>query len=154
MEDRLSQLWDAMTSVSVPLLVLGIVLQTAQTALVALAWRNILRASYPEGGVRYRTILGHYAGGNGLNAILPASAGTVAMRFRNDSVAVAVVVTGVSNQIVNVVLPLLALSLLLLTGGSSPLLLTAGLIGIGTIAALAVSLMLVLRGEPQARATG
>src|SRR4051794_35272649 len=79
MTDWLSQLWDTLTSVSVPLLVLGLAFQTAQTAFVALAWRNILRASYPEGGVTYRATLGYYAGGNGLNAILPASAGTVAM---------------------------------------------------------------------------
>lgn len=79
MADWLSQLWDTLTSVSVPLLILGLAFQTAQTVLVALAWRNILRASYPEGDVRYRAILGYYAGGNGLNAILPASAGTVAM---------------------------------------------------------------------------
>jgi uncharacterized membrane protein YbhN (UPF0104 family) len=74
--------------------------------------------------------------------------------FDRSAVAVAVVVTGVWNQIVNVVLPLLALSLLLLSGGSSPLLLTAGLVGMAAIAALAVALALVLRGEPQARATG
>ena len=58
---------------------LGIAFQTSQTCLVGLAWRNILRAAYPDGGVRYRQILAYYAGGNGLNAILPASAGTVAM---------------------------------------------------------------------------
>ena len=74
--------------------------------------------------------------------------------FERSSVAVAVVVTGVWNQVVNVVLPVLALSLLLLSGGSSPLLLTAGLIGMAAIVALAVALGLVLRGEPQARATG
>ena len=79
MADWLSQLWDTLTSVSLPLLILGLVFQTAQTAFVALAWRNILRESYPDGGVNYRTTLGYYAGGNGLNAILPASAGTVAM---------------------------------------------------------------------------
>ena len=77
--DWLDQLWDTLTSVSVPLLVLGIAFQTAQTCLIALAWRNILRTSYPDGGVTYRKVLGYYAGGNGLNAILPASAGTVAM---------------------------------------------------------------------------
>ena len=55
--------------------------------------------------------------------------------FRRDAVAVAVVVTGVWNQIVNVVLPVFALALLLLSGGSSPLLLTAGLVGIGAIVA-------------------
>src|SRR6476659_5246103 len=79
MADWLSQLWDTLTSVSVPVLLLGLAFQTAQTCLVALAWRNILRVSYPEGGVNYRDTLGYYAGGNGLNAILPASAGTVAM---------------------------------------------------------------------------
>ena len=74
--------------------------------------------------------------------------------FRRDAVAVAVVVTGVWNQIVNVVLPGFALALLLLSGGSSPLLLTAGLIGIGAIVALAGALVMVLRGEPQARGVG
>ena len=77
--DWLNQLWGTLTSVSVPLLLLGIVFQTLQTCFVALAWRNILRTSYPDGGVKYRQVLGYYAGGNGLNAILPASAGTVAM---------------------------------------------------------------------------
>jgi uncharacterized membrane protein YbhN (UPF0104 family) len=75
----LEQLWDTLTAVSLPLVVLGIVFQTAQTLLVALAWRNILRSAYPAGGVRYRPILSYYAGGVGLNAILPASAGTVTM---------------------------------------------------------------------------
>src|SRR5690349_23689702 len=79
MGDWLQQLWDTLTSVSVPLLALGLAFQTAQTCFVALAWRNILRTSYPDGGVNYRQVLGYYAGGNGLNAILPASAGTVAM---------------------------------------------------------------------------
>jgi uncharacterized membrane protein YbhN (UPF0104 family) len=79
MIDWLQQLWDTMTTVSLPLLLLGIGLQTAQTLLVALAWRNILRSAYPAGDVRYRPIMSYYAGGNGLNAILPASAGTVTM---------------------------------------------------------------------------
>jgi uncharacterized membrane protein YbhN (UPF0104 family) len=75
----LQQLWDTLTSISLPILILGIALQTAQTLLVALAWRNILRGAYPKADVKYRPIMGYYAGGNGLNAILPASAGTVAM---------------------------------------------------------------------------
>src|SRR6188472_2741575 len=79
MESWLDQLWDAMTAVSIPLLILGLAFQTAQTGLVALAWRNILRAAYPKAGVTYRPILAYYAGGNALNGILPASAGTVAM---------------------------------------------------------------------------
>jgi uncharacterized membrane protein YbhN (UPF0104 family) len=78
-EAWLNQLWDNLTAVSLPILVLGLGFQAAQTCFVALAWRNILRAAYPEGGVQYDKTLAYYAGGNGLNAILPASAGTVAM---------------------------------------------------------------------------
>ena len=79
MADWLSSLWDNLTAVSLPLLILGLAFQTAQTCFVALAWRNILRAAWPDAGITYRPILSYYAGGNGLNAILPASAGTVAM---------------------------------------------------------------------------
>src|SRR5690348_6860350 len=79
MEEWLEQLWQNLTAVSLPLLLLGLALQTAQTCLVALAWRNILRAAYPEGGVTYDETLSYYAGGVGLNAFLPAGAGTVAM---------------------------------------------------------------------------
>ena len=77
--DWLNQLWDALTAVSVPLLVLGLAFQAGQTLFVGLAWRNILRYSYPEGDVCYRPVLAYYAGGVGINAVLPASAGTVAM---------------------------------------------------------------------------
>jgi uncharacterized membrane protein YbhN (UPF0104 family) len=79
MADWLNQLGDSLTAVSVPLLVLGLAFQAGQTLFVALAWRNILRYSYPEGGVLYRPVLAYYAGGVGINAVLPASAGTVAM---------------------------------------------------------------------------
>jgi uncharacterized membrane protein YbhN (UPF0104 family) len=70
------------------------------------------------------------------------------------AVAVAVVVTGVGNQLVNVLLPLLALALLVLSGGSSPVLLTAGSIGIAAILALSAAIVLVLRGERKAFAVG
>jgi uncharacterized membrane protein YbhN (UPF0104 family) len=74
--------------------------------------------------------------------------------FGRRTVAVAVVVTGVGNQLVNVLLPLVALALLVTSGGSSPLLLTAGLIGIAAILGLTLAVVLVLRGERQARAVG
>jgi uncharacterized membrane protein YbhN (UPF0104 family) len=79
MVDWLSNLWDTLTGISLPLLLLAISFQVAQTLLVALAWRNILRASYPDGDVQYKPVMSYYAGGVGLNAILPASAGTFAM---------------------------------------------------------------------------
>jgi uncharacterized membrane protein YbhN (UPF0104 family) len=70
---------DQLGSISLPLLVLALTLHTCETLLNALAWRNILRRAYPESGASYRLVLGAYGGGIGLNAILPAQAGTVAM---------------------------------------------------------------------------
>jgi uncharacterized membrane protein YbhN (UPF0104 family) len=74
--------------------------------------------------------------------------------FAAQAVAVAVVLTGLWNQIVNVVLPMSALGLLLLAGGTSPLLITAGLIGVGVITVIVIAVVLVLRGEQQARTVG
>jgi uncharacterized protein (TIRG00374 family) len=39
------------------------------------AWRNVITASYPDAGVRWRTVLGAYSAGVGANAILPARSG-------------------------------------------------------------------------------
>jgi uncharacterized membrane protein YbhN (UPF0104 family) len=41
------------------------------------AWRNIIAAAYPETRVRWRSVLGAYLGGVGLNAIAPARGGDV-----------------------------------------------------------------------------
>ncbi len=70
---------DQIGSVSLPLLLVALTLHTCETLLNALAWRNILRRAYPDSGASYRLVLGAYGGGIGLNAILPAQAGTVAM---------------------------------------------------------------------------
>jgi uncharacterized membrane protein YbhN (UPF0104 family) len=70
---------DQLGSISLPILLLALTLHTCETLLNALAWRNILRRAYPESGASFRLVLGAYGGGIGLNAILPAQAGTVAM---------------------------------------------------------------------------
>jgi hypothetical protein len=70
---------DQLGSISVSILLLGLTLHTCETLLNALAWRNILRRAYPESDASFRLVLGAYGGGIGLNAILPAQAGTVAM---------------------------------------------------------------------------
>jgi uncharacterized membrane protein YbhN (UPF0104 family) len=122
--DWLHQLWSALTSVSLPLLVLAIALQTAQTCLIALAWRNILRFSYPKGDVTYRATLGYYAGGSGLNAFLPAGAGTVAMlglfrtSIEGSTVAGLVGATLVQNIFFAIVATLVYLWLFLTVAGS------------------------------------
>jgi uncharacterized membrane protein YbhN (UPF0104 family) len=67
------------TSVSLPLLVIALALQTGQTLLNAAAWWNVLRAAYPAAPPAFREVLGAYGGGVALNVVLPAQGGTVAM---------------------------------------------------------------------------
>jgi uncharacterized protein (TIRG00374 family) len=43
----------------------------------ARAWQNIVRASYPETRLKYRSALGAYVAGVGVNSILPARGGDV-----------------------------------------------------------------------------
>jgi hypothetical protein len=76
--------WDQISGIQLRNIVLACVLQAGQTVLNGIAWRNILRASYPEGDVPTGPIVAAYAAGTGLNAVLPAQAGTVAAigRFR------------------------------------------------------------------------
>jgi uncharacterized protein (TIRG00374 family) len=152
-----ADVWDVMTSLTGGELVALAVATAINVATYGPPWM----AALP--GLNYRQSMVLTQASTALSVAVPGGdavgiAASYAMLrgwgFERSSVAVAVVVTGVWNQIVNVVLPVLALSLLLLSGGSSPLLLTAGLIGMAAIAALAVALALVLRGEPQARATG
>jgi len=70
--------WDRTTSIEPAYLLLGCALQGGQTVLNGVAWRNILRAAYPDRPVPTRPIVSAYAGGVGLNAFLPAQAGTIA----------------------------------------------------------------------------
>jgi uncharacterized membrane protein YbhN (UPF0104 family) len=75
------QLWDTMTDISLGYLVAGLVLQTAQTTLVALAWLPILRYAYPEAEIPFKPVLAAYAIGVALNGFLPANIGTFVMMF-------------------------------------------------------------------------
>jgi uncharacterized membrane protein YbhN (UPF0104 family) len=73
-----SQLWDAITEISGWYIALGLVFQTIQTSLTALAWLFILRAAYPEADIPFRSILAAYAAGVAMNGFLPANIGTLA----------------------------------------------------------------------------
>jgi uncharacterized membrane protein YbhN (UPF0104 family) len=75
------QLWDTMTDVSLGYLVAGLVAQTAQTTLVALAWLPILRYAYPDVEIPFKPVLAAYAIGVALNGFLPANIGTFVMMF-------------------------------------------------------------------------
>ena len=59
--------------VSVYWLVLALVLKTSESAFIGLAWRNILRAAYPQSGC-VRTAWAASQGGTAVNALTPAQA--------------------------------------------------------------------------------
>jgi uncharacterized membrane protein YbhN (UPF0104 family) len=59
--------------------VAGVLLETAQTSLAALAWFGILRAALPRAQVSYRLVLACYAVAVALNGFLPANVGTWVM---------------------------------------------------------------------------
>jgi uncharacterized membrane protein YbhN (UPF0104 family) len=82
----LADLWDwvagvfgRINDVSVYWLVLALALKTAESAFIALGWRNILRAAYPRSGLSFKTSWGASQGGTAINAVTPAQAGTAAM---------------------------------------------------------------------------
>jgi uncharacterized membrane protein YbhN (UPF0104 family) len=79
--DWLQDLWDTMSEISLAYLVAGVVAQTAQTTLVALAWLPILRYAYPDVEIPFRPVLAAYAIGVALNGFLPANIGTFVMMF-------------------------------------------------------------------------
>ena len=72
------QLWDTVTEISIGYVILGCLLQGAQTTLTALGWYGILRYAYP-GGVTYMEVLASYAVGVALNNYVPANMGTFVM---------------------------------------------------------------------------
>jgi uncharacterized membrane protein YbhN (UPF0104 family) len=82
----LGDLWGWVTDVfgrigqvSVYWLVLALALKTAESALIGLGWRNILRAAYPDSGLSFKTAWGASQGGTAMNAVTPAQAGTATM---------------------------------------------------------------------------
>jgi uncharacterized membrane protein YbhN (UPF0104 family) len=70
---------ERMGNISPYWLVLALALKTGESALIGLVWRNILRASYPSSGVRFKTAWGASQGGTAINAIVPVQGGTAAM---------------------------------------------------------------------------
>lgn len=53
----------------------ALALSLLNLVLRARAWRNIVAAAYPEGGLRHRTAFGAYVSGVGVNAAVPARVG-------------------------------------------------------------------------------
>jgi uncharacterized membrane protein YbhN (UPF0104 family) len=72
----LTQLWDQVNDISFGYLVLGVLLQVAQTTFNGVAYYGILRYAYPNGGVTLWPIVTAYAVGVAMNTFLPANIGT------------------------------------------------------------------------------
>lgn len=75
----IDELFNKLAEVPAWAIVAGVVLQSAQTALAALAWFGILRAAPIGPGVSYRIVLASYATAVALNSFLPANIGTWVM---------------------------------------------------------------------------
>ena len=69
--------FDELASVSWPALGIALGLGVTKVLLRTVAWRNIIRASYPQERVPLRPVAGAYFAGVGLNSILPGRAGDV-----------------------------------------------------------------------------
>jgi len=77
--DWISDLFEKLGDIPPWAIVAGVVLETLQTSLAALAWFGILRAALPGAGVSYRLVLASYAVAVALNGFLPANIGTWVM---------------------------------------------------------------------------
>lgn len=75
----LDSVWKNIGSVPPLYIVAALTFKTAESGLTAVAWMNVLRATYPDKHVSYKLALGAYQGGIGINAIAPAKAGTWTM---------------------------------------------------------------------------
>jgi uncharacterized protein (TIRG00374 family) len=64
-----------LTEVGWTALGLALACQVVKLVFRARAWQNIVRASYPEGHLKYRSALGAYVAGVGVNSIAPARGG-------------------------------------------------------------------------------
>jgi uncharacterized membrane protein YbhN (UPF0104 family) len=72
-------LFDALTEVDPAYIALGLVFQTLEGLLSALAWLSILRYAYPDAGIRALPIITAYAVAIAGNDVLPANLGTLVM---------------------------------------------------------------------------
>jgi uncharacterized membrane protein YbhN (UPF0104 family) len=62
-------------------LAIGILCQLGKLVAVSRAWRNIVKAAYPDQPVRWRPMFGAYVAGTGVNALIPARGGDVVRLF-------------------------------------------------------------------------
>jgi uncharacterized membrane protein YbhN (UPF0104 family) len=77
--DWIRDLLDRVGEVPAWAIAAGVVLESAQTSLAALAWYGILRAALPQSALPFRIVLASYAAAVALNGFVPANLGTFVM---------------------------------------------------------------------------
>jgi uncharacterized membrane protein YbhN (UPF0104 family) len=77
--DWIGDMLDKVAEVPAWAVVAGVLLESAQTSLAALAWYGILRAALPRSPLPFRFVLASYAVAVALNGFLPANLGTFVM---------------------------------------------------------------------------
>ena len=75
--DAARTFFDQLASVGWTMLAIGLAMHFARLLCRAVAWRNILAASFPTVRVRRMPVFGAYVAGVGLNSVAPARAGDV-----------------------------------------------------------------------------
>jgi uncharacterized membrane protein YbhN (UPF0104 family) len=88
-------IWNTVTSISLGYLLAAIALVTVQTTTTAFAWYSILRYAYPGSGVSWLQVLACYAAAVGLNCVVPANLGTLAMLVMFTTIIAAATFAGV-----------------------------------------------------------
>jgi uncharacterized membrane protein YbhN (UPF0104 family) len=73
--------FDHLAAVEWKWLALGVLCHLCKLVVVSRAWRNILRAAYPDRRIRWPQIFGAYVAGTGVNALIPARGGDVVRLF-------------------------------------------------------------------------
>jgi uncharacterized membrane protein YbhN (UPF0104 family) len=73
--------FDHLAAVEWNWLALGVATHLCKLVAVSRAWRNIIRAAYPDRPVRWRQMFGAYVAGTGVNAVIPARGGDVVRLF-------------------------------------------------------------------------
>jgi uncharacterized membrane protein YbhN (UPF0104 family) len=84
--DWIRELFKKIREIPAWAVIAGIVLQSAQTTLAAVAWLTILRAAFPRARITFRLVLASYAVSVAMNSFLPANIGTLVMLIMFTSV--------------------------------------------------------------------
>lgn len=98
--DWIRALFDKLAEVPAWAVGAGIVLETLQTTLAALAWLAILRAAFPRARISFRLVLASYATAVALNDFLPANLGTWVMLVMFSTVIAGATFAGVFSGLV------------------------------------------------------